>query len=206
MGLFDIFKRNKFDKLKREDVVDSILSLEKELGAIEDSIFSSKDKIDQMMARGKAEKDPDMRMFYAKKINTIKSERKTNIQRASYLTYNIQLLEKLKRAIDDNQFFANNSKMPLNQLLADQKQLAVFLNKALNTRVEAENVLTEADETFRTIEESYVENEEIYGVKQADNDLLAVFETDDMLSDVDAIPTPNVEELENSIPKTDTEG
>ncbi len=206
MGLFDIFKRNKFDKLKREDVVDSILSLEKELGAIEDSIFSSKDKIDQMMARGKAEKDPDMRMFYAKKINTIKSERKTNIQRASYLTYNIQLLEKLKRAIDDNQFFANNSKMPLNQLLADQKQLAVFLNKALNTRVEAENVLTEADETFRTIEESYVENEEIYGVKQADNDLLAVFETDDMLSDVDAIPTPDLEELENSIPKTDTEG
>ena len=147
-----------------------------------------------------------MRMFYAKKINTIKSERKTNIQRASYLTYNIQLLEKLKRAIDDNQFFANNSKMPLNQLLADQKQLAVFLNKALNTRVEAENVLTEADETFRTIEESYVENEEIYGVKQADNDLLAVFETDDMLSDVDAIPTPDLEELENSIPKTDTEG
>lgn len=206
MGLFDIFKRNKFDKLKREDVVDSILSLEKELGAIEDSIFSSKDKIDQMMAKGKAEKDPDMRMFYAKKINTIKSERKTNIQRASYLTYNIQLLEKLKRAIDDNQFFANNSKMPLNQLLADQKQLAVFLNKALNTRVEAENVLTEADETFRTIEESYVENEEIYGVKQADNDLLAVFETDDMLSDVDAIPTPDLEELENSIPKTDTEG
>ena len=206
MGLFDIFKRNKFDKLKREDVVDSILALEKELGAIEDSIFSSKDKIDQMMARGKAEKDPDMRMFYAKKINTIKSERKTNIQRASYLTYNIQLLEKLKRAIDDNQFFANNSKMPLNQLLADQKQLAVFLNKALNTRVEAENVLTEADETFRTIEESYVENEEIYGVKQADNDLLAVFETDDMLSDVDAIPTPDLEELENSIPKTDTEG
>ncbi len=206
MGLFDIFKRNKFDKLKREDVVDSILALEKELGAIEDSIFSSKDKIDQMMARGKAEKDPDMRMFYAKKINTIKSERKTNIQRASYLTYNIQLLEKLKRAIDDNQFFANNSKMPLNQLLADQKQLAVFLNKALNTRVEAENVLTEADETFRTIEESYVENEEIYGVKQADNDLLAVFEADDMLSDVDAVPTPDVEELENAIPKTDTEG
>lgn len=206
MGLFDIFKRNKFDKLKREDVVDSILALEKELGAIEDSIFTSKDKIDQMMARGKAEKDPDMRMFYAKKINTIKSERKTNIQRASYLTYNIQLLEKLKRAIDDNQFFANNSKMPLNQLLADQKQLAVFLNKALNTRVEAENVLTEADETFRTIEESYVENEEIYGVKQADNDLLAVFEADDMLSDVDAVPTPDVEELENAIPKTDTEG
>ena len=97
--------------------------------------------------------------------------------------YNIQLLNKLKRAIDDNQFFKKNSKMPLAQLLSDQKGLAVFLNKALNTRVEAEQVLTDADETFRNVEESYVMNDEIYGEKNTDNELLAMFETEDMLGD-----------------------
>ena len=103
--------------------------------------------------------------------------------------YNIQLLEKLKRAIDDNQFFSKSSKTPLNQLLADQKGLAVFLNKALNTRINAEQVLTEADETFKTIEDSYVVNDEIYGEKKADAELLAIFETDDMLSDTGFVET-----------------
>ena len=187
------FKR-KYDKLTREEVVDSICNLEKELNAIEDDIISSQDKIDNLMAKGKAEKSNEMRVFYAKKINSIKADRTRNIQRATYLTYNIQLLEKLKRAIDDNQFFSNSSKTPLNQLLADQKGLAVFLNKALNTRIEAEQVLTEADETFKTIEDSYVTNDEIYGEKEADNELLAIFETGDMLTDTD--PLAGVSEAE----------
>ena len=182
------FKR-KYDKLTREEVVESICSLEKELSDIENSIMSSQGKVDQLMAKGKAEKSNEMRVFYAKKINSVKDERTRNIQRATYLMYNIQLLEKLKRAIDDNQFFSKSSKTPLNQLLADQKGLAVFLNKALNTRINAEQVLTEADETFKTIEDSYVVNDEIYGEKKADAELLAIFETDDMLSDTGFVET-----------------
>ena len=182
------FKR-KYDKLTREEVVDSICSLEKELNDIENDIMSTQGRVDALMAKGKAEKNNELRVFYAKKINAIKDERTRNIQRATYLMYNIQLLEKLKRAIDDNQFFTKNSKTPLNQLLADQKGLAVFLNKALNNRIDAEQVLTEADETFKTIEDSYVVNDEIYGQKAADNELLAIFETDDMLSDTDPFAT-----------------
>ena len=175
--------KSKYDKLTREEVVESICNLEKELNSIEDDIMSSQSRVDELMAKGKVEKSNELRIFYAKKINAIKAERQTNIQRATYLMYNIQLLNKLKRAIDDNQFFKKNSKMPLAQLLSDQKGLAVFLNKALNTRVEAEQVLTDADETFRNVEESYVMNDEIYGEKNADNELLAMFETEDMLGD-----------------------
>ena len=175
--------KSKYDKLTREEVVDSICKLEKELNDLEDGIMSSQGRIDALIAKGKAEKSSDLRLFYAKKINNIKAERQRDIQRATYLMYNIQLMEKLKQAIDDNAFFKKNSKMPLSQLLADQKGLAVFLNKALNTRIEAEQVLTDADETFKSVEESYLGNEEIYGQKAADSELLAVFETEDMLQD-----------------------
>ena len=162
--------------------------------------MASPEKIDQLMAKGKAEKSNDLRVFYAKKINAIKDARGRNIQRATYLMYNIQLLEKLKKAIDDNQFFSKNSKTPLNQLLADQKGLAIFLNKALNTRIDAEQVLTGADETFKTIEDSYVINEEIYGEKQADTELLSIFETDDMLSDTGFTKTESSIETPNPFP------
>lgn len=191
--------KSKYDKLTREEVIESICSLEKELNSIEDDIMSSQSRIDALMAKGKAEKANELRIFYAKKINAIKAERQTNIQRATYLMYNIQLLNKLKRAIDDNQFFKKNSKMPLSHLLSDQKGLAVFLNKALNTRVEAEQVLTDADETFKNVEESYVMNDEIYGEKNVDNELLAMFETEDMLGDTGF---NEVEENKEVLPNT----
>lgn len=196
--------KSKYDKLTREEVVDSICSLERELSDLETDIMSTQSKIDALMAKGKAEKSNDMRVFIAKKINSIKADRQANIQRATYLMYNIQLLNKLKRAIDDNGFFKNNSKLPLAKLLSDQKGLAVFLNKALNTRVEAENVLTSADEVFRSVEESYLGNDEIYGAKSQDAELLAMFETEDMLGDVtfpEEVAVPSVEDLENMVGK-----
>lgn len=93
--------------------------------------------------------------------------------------YNVRLLNKLKTAIDDNQFFKTSSKMSLGGLLSDQKGLAKFLNKALNTRIAAEDVLTAADETFAMVEEAYEKNESIYGVNEADDQLLAMFETEE---------------------------
>lgn len=192
------FKKS-YNKLTREEVVDAICSLEKELSDIESEIMLSQGRVDALMAKGKAEKSNDLRVFYAKKINAIKDERTRNIQRATYLMYNIQLLEKLKRAVDDNTFFAGRSKTPLGKMLADQKGLALFLNKALNTRITAEQVLTDADETFKTIEDSYIVNEDIYGEKKADSELLAIFETDDMLDD--ALPA----ELKEEAPVIDSD-
>ncbi|MBQ8725851.1 MAG: hypothetical protein IJY84_01970 [Clostridia bacterium] len=174
---------NKFNKLTREEVVDSICSLEKELDNIEKSIEDTQPRIDAIMAKGKATKEQQMRLFYAKKINSIRAERTANIQRATYLAYNIQLLEKLKKAIDDKTFFGSKSKQSLNQLLSDQKALAVFLNDALDTRITAEQVLTDADEVFKEVEESYVENDTIYGIKDQDNELMAMFETEEMVND-----------------------
>lgn len=174
--------KSKYDKLSREEVADAICSLEMESKDIEDGLIEKKRKIDELMEKGKKEKDRDIQLFYAKKINSLKAERQEDVKRGMYLLYNIQLLEKLKRAIDDNQFFKNTAKVSLGNLLSDQKGLAKFLNKALNTRVRAEDVLTDADETFRMVEESYEQNDSIYGIGKEDDALLAMFETEDMVN------------------------
>ena len=173
--------KSKFDKLTREEVVSAICSLETESKQIEDSVGVLKQQIDELMTKGKAETDRSLKLYYAKKINALKAEREQCIQRLMYIMYNVSLLNKLKSAIDDNQMFKNTTKMSLANLLADQKGLAKFLNKALGTRVEAEDVLTSADETFRAISEVYEASSEIYGISEKDDELLAMFEEQEQL-------------------------
>ncbi len=173
--------KSKYDKLTREETVDAICKLEKELQNIEDGLVEKQKQIDGLMVKGKQEINKEIKLFYAKRIIALKSEREQSVQRAMYLIYNIQLLNKLKAAIDDNQFFKNSAKVSLGNLLADQKGLAKFLNKTLNTRVRAEDVLTSADETFKSVEEAYEKNESIYGINNNDDALLAMFETEEMV-------------------------
>lgn len=175
--------KSKYDKLTREETVDAICKLEKELQSIEDGLVEKQKQIDDLMAKGKKEVNREIKLFYAKRINSLKAEREQSVQRAMYLMYNIQLLNKLKSAIDDNQFFKNSSKVSLGNLLADQKGLAKFLNKTLNTRVKAEDVLTSADETFKAVEDAYEKNETIYGMNSQDDALLAMFETEEMVDE-----------------------
>lgn len=174
--------KNRFNKLTREEVVEAICKLEVELQSIEDELVEKKNHIAELMVKGKAESEKDLKLFYAKRINSIKNEREQDVRRAMYLMYNIQLLNKLKIAIDDNQFFKKSSSISLGNLLSDQKGLAKFLNKTLNTRVAAEDVLTSADDLFKNVEESYEQNKSIYGKSEKDDSLLALFETEDMVN------------------------
>lgn len=174
--------RNKYDKLTREEVVAAICELEQELHNIEEELVDKKKQISELMAKGKAETDRDVKLFYAKKINALKAERTQSVQRAMYLMYNIQLLNRLKGAIDDNKFFKNTANTSLGNLLADQKGLARFLNKTLNTRIAAEDVLTSADELFNDVESAYERNDSIYGMSQDDDALLAMFEAEETVA------------------------
>jgi len=183
MGFFDIFKRNKYNKLKREDVVEAMLKLQEQEQTLEEGLVTKKAEIDALYGKGKAETDRTMKLFYAKKINSLKAERENNVQRAMYLMYNLQLLGKLKDAIDDKEFIANVGEVPLNKLLMDQKGLAQFLNKALNNKIKSEDIMTGADEVFADVQASYEPNQAIYGVNNKDDALLAMFETEDALAD-----------------------
>ncbi len=173
--------KSKFDKLKREDVVDAICNLEKQESDLESAIEERARTIEELLAKGRKESNRELKLFYAKKITTLREENQTDVQRAMYLMYNTKLLRKLKTTIDDNEFFVRTGKVALGNLLADQKGLAQFLNKALGTKVRSEQVLTAADDTWNEVQSGYEANERIYGVNEHDDELLAMFETGEQL-------------------------
>ena len=173
--------KSKFDKLKREDVVDAICNLEKQESDLESAIEERARTIEELLAKGRKESNREHKLFYAKKITTLREENQTDVQRAMYLMYNTKLLRKLKTTIDDNEFFVRTGKVSLGNLLADQKGLAQFLNKALGTKVRSEQVLTAADDTWNEVQSGYEANERIYGVNEHDDELLAMFETGEQL-------------------------
>lgn len=173
--------KSKYDQLTREEVVDAICKLENELQHIDHDLSEKQKRIDDLMIKGKKENNKEIKLFYAKRINAQKIEREQSVRRAMYLMYNIQLLNKLKSAIDDNHFFKKTSSISLGNLLKDQKGLAKFLNKTLQIRIRSEDVMTSADEAFNSMEEMYESNDEIYGMNADDNALLAMFETEEMV-------------------------
>ena len=173
MGLF----RNKFDKLKRDDVVKSICELEDRFTKIEEGIGYKEKLITELMEKGRNEKSREIQLFHAKRIMQLKDEKQADAKRGMYIMYNIKLMNRLKDSIEDKEFINITSEVSLGEMLRDQKGLAKFLNKTLNTRVSKENVLTQADDLFNEVQASYIENDMIYGANASDDNLLAMFET-----------------------------
>ena len=196
-----MFGRNKFKKLKREEVVDAIIGLTKQQEDLENGVLTKSEEVDKLMERGKKEKNRDIKLLCAKKVTSLREEIKRDTNRAAYLLYNIKLMEKLKAAIDDNQFVNNTTKLPLNKLLGDQKALSAFLQDAIQNRTSAEEALVSADQMFDTYEQSAnADTSPIYSANKSDDELLAMFEMQDQLdseAEIDADPLSD-EELEQA--------
>ena len=196
-----MFGRNKFKKLKREEVVDAIIELTKQQEDLENGVLTKSEEVDKLMERGKKEKNRDIKLLCAKKVTSLSEEIKRDTNRAAYLLYNIKLMEKLKAAIDDNQFVNNTTKLPLNKLLGDQKALSAFLQDAIQNRTSAEEALVSADQMFDTYEQSAnADTSPIYSANKSDDELLAMFEMQDQLdseAEIDADPLSD-EELEQA--------
>ncbi len=178
-----LFSRNKFKNLKREDLVNSICELERQERTVEAEVLQKIKEIDALLEKGKKEKNRELQLFYAKKISNINEEKKVCMERGMYLLYNIRLMNRLKDAYDSNNFFKTQTKVPLSELLQDQKRLAKFLNKALVTRTASEDVLTSADELFTEVQAAYDVNDTIYGVGKSEEDILTMFEQEAALSE-----------------------
>ena len=196
-----MFGRNKFKKLKREEVVDAIIELTKQQEDLENGVLTKSEEVDKLMERGKKEKNRDIKLLCAKKVTSLREEIKRDTNRAAYLLYNIKLMEKLKAAIDDNQFVNNTTKLPLNKLLGDQKALSAFLQDAIQNLTSAEEALVSADQMFDTYEQSAnADTSPIYSANKSDDELLAMFEMQDQLdseAEIDADPLSD-EELEQA--------
>lgn len=175
--------KNKFKKLNREDLVNSICELERQERTVEAEVFQKIKEIDALLEKGKHEKSKDLQLFYAKKISHLNEEKAACMERGMYLLYNIRLMNKLKDAYDSNTFFKTQTKVPLSDLLADQHGLAKFLNKALVTRTASEDVLTSADELFTEVQAAYDKSEPIYGIGKNEDEILSMFEKENQLQD-----------------------
>ena len=178
-----LFRRNKFKRLNREDLVNSICELERQERTVEAEVLQKIKEIDALKKKKKNEKSKDLQLFYAKKIAHLNEEKQTAMERGMYLLYNIRLMNKLKDAYDSNTFFKTQTKVPLSELLKDQLGLAKFLNKALETRISSEEVLTSADEVFSEVQSAYDLNQPIYGVNKNEEDILTIFEKENQLAD-----------------------
>lgn len=181
MGLFG----NKFKKIKRGDVVDAIVELEKAQQNEISAIGEREKEIEKLMEQGRRTKDRNLQLALAKRINMLKAENANTAKRIQYLNANTQALNQLKTSLDDESFIVNNSKMPLNKLLSDPGQLRKFLNSVTLKKQRSENVLGEALDVFNETEENYIPDERIYGINESDDALLSMFEeqnsTDDAL-------------------------
>lgn len=175
--------KNKFKKLNREDLVNSICELERQERTVEAEVFQKIKEIDALLEKGKKEKSKDLQLFYAKKISHLNEEKATCMERGMYLLYNIRLMNKLKDAYDSNTFFKMQTKVPLSELLADQRGLAKFLNKALVTRTASEDILTSADEVFAEVQAAYDVSQPIYGIGKNEEEILTMFEKENQLED-----------------------
>ncbi len=177
-----MFGRNKFKKLKREEVVDAIIALTKQQDDLETGVLAKSEEVEKLMERGRKEKNRDIKLLCAKKVSSLQDEIKRDSKRAAFLLYNVKMLEKLKAAIDDNKFVENTTKIPLNKLLSDQKSLAQFLESAVQNRTAAENTLVEADQLFEAYEQAAEsDSSPIYATSKSDDELLAMFEMQEQL-------------------------
>lgn len=187
------FKRNKLNKIQRSDVVDNIIEIDKRQAQEMEKFQANNLEIAKLMGDGRKCTDRNMQLAIAKRINLLKVENSRVGQRVQYLNSNLQALNQLKTALDDKEFLLNNSNMPLNQLLSDRKALTKFLNSVTKTRMTSEESLVGVLDTFELAEDSYQANEKIYGINDADDQLLAMFEMDksegDTLFEVPDEPT-----------------
>ncbi|MEG1509402.1 MAG: hypothetical protein RR454_02985 [Clostridia bacterium] len=173
-----IFSRKKFDKIKREEVVEAIIGLEKQEEDIIASFDESKKKIGELVAKGKRETDRNMQVAYAKKIESIQRENASASKRWQFVNSNLSAMYALKSAMDDREFIANNSKISLNDMLTNPKELEKFLSKTNVKKMQHEDKLAGSLGVIDTVNESYVENEKVYGVSDNMQNILAMFEAD----------------------------
>jgi len=186
MGFFDFFRRkNAFEKIQRSEVVDAIIQLEKQQDDIISTVEENNVEVKEVFAKGKAETDQNMKLFYAKKIEALKRNNAMSAKRLQFIITNITAMYNLKNAMDDKEFLQNNSNVSLNEMLSKPAELQSFLTSINATKMKSEEQLVNTLETFDLAESSYTENEDIYGVSAGQDSILSMFAEDNIATDMD---------------------
>ena len=176
MGFFSDLFKNKIEKLKRGDVVDSICELEKQQDKIVDEISDLDVKMNDIKSRALKEKNQQVKLAYVKKYNSINNEKTQKAKRMQLLQANLDNMEKLKLLIDDNEFLKDNSNLTINQVLTNPTVLEKALNKMYGKKTIHEEGIVSSREVFDSVESAFGENDDIYGIDEDASAVLAMFE------------------------------
>lgn len=179
MGLFN---RMHLRKIKRDEVVEALVELEKRQDRLLAQKQENNKKIEAYFNDGCNSNDKEEKLFCAKQINILKAENKSTMNRLIYLSNNISMLNQLKTALDEKDFIKVNKKMNLHQLIDNPTDLAKFLKTLNKDKMYHEEKLSNALDVMEEMNGGYEPNERLFGETQQDNELLAMFEYKNMNS------------------------
>lgn len=188
MGFFKNLFKSKYEKLTHEDINASIVKLEAYDSRILEQIKQKDVDIENMKAIAKAEKDPQMRLGYAKRVGRTRQRKKELLNNYVYVGENIALLERLRDTVDNNEMISEVTSDSVNRLLMNPKGLQNFLCKSLNLNQKAVQNITEGHRIFDDIQ-GVSADDPMYEETNDDTAMLAAWDKELGISDVE-LPMP----------------
>jgi len=189
MGLF---KRNPLKNIKREDVVDAIIELEKKKDELHDDIFIKEKQINQKLHRGKKSNSLTEKKLLANEVLMLQRQVKSSQKRVGFIDKKVYVTEQIKLAIDDMEFAEYNNKSTVGKLFKNNTQLERFLTDVVDMKTLADNDLLEQIDMVDSIMGTYESDDNLYGDSKEVNDILSMMEDDDY-------EVPEVQEREEKI-------
>lgn len=189
MGLF---KRNPLKNIKREDVVDAIIELEKKKDELQDDIFIKEKQVNQKLHRGKKSASLSEKKLLANEVLMLQRQIKSSQKRVGFIDKKMYVTEQIKLAIDDMEFAEYNNKSTVGKLFKNNTQLERFLTDVVDMKTMADSELLEQIDLVDSIMGTYESEDSLYGDSQEVNDILSLMEDDDY-------EIPEVQEREEKI-------
>lgn len=175
MGLF---KRNPLKNVKREDVVDAIIELEKKKDELQDDVFIREKQVSSKMQRGKHSKSLSEKKMLANEILMLQRQVKAAQKRIMFIDKKIYVTGQIKLAIDDKEFSDYNKKSTIGQIFANNASLEKFLTGVVDEKTFADEELNEQIDMVDSIMNTYMEDDNLYGESQDVNNILSMMEED----------------------------
>jgi Asp-tRNA(Asn)/Glu-tRNA(Gln) amidotransferase C subunit len=172
-----IFKSNtKIKNIDRQEIVNVICELERRQEGILNEIEANKTAVSDLIYKGQNEHNKTMQLVYAKKIASMQRESERIMSRLNTIIAEIENYNQLLIIKDDYNFANETPTSGLRKLFANPGKLSNEVKRVHLMRTKNEERLTKIAGVFNDAEESYLPHEEIHGVTDDVNEIMAMFE------------------------------
>lgn len=189
MGLF---KKNPLKNVKREDVVNAIIELEKRKDELQDDIFVKEKQINNKLRRGQQSNSLSEKKLLANEVMMLQRQVKASQKRVGFIDKKIYVTEQIKLSIDDLEFADFNKNSTVGQLFRNNSQLEKFLTGVVEIKSTADEELLEQIDMVDSIMGTYEMDDNLYGESAEMNNILSMMEDDEYV-------VPDVPEREETV-------